>query len=342
MQGLQNLIRSIEEMAYEPEATLPASELDLLLYSPCPVKLLVKAAVDRIAEQSKARGRTLGIHIPMGCTSIDPYDPVCDETDPDKLPSVIASIGFGDFWKTEFADRFVKTGLFEAVLPEEIHPLHRRAGLVDPNGHYTLYGVTPYIFLVDLKRLGDRPVPRVWSDLFSPEYKGEIVMCGDGDDMADAVLLNLYREHGRDGMKKLAANVGAILHSAQMAQAAGTNDPNARAIFLIPYFFAVGTKQPDHVRMIWPEDGAAASPLYFLAKKSERTALADLVRFFTRGFAAIDSAATFLPVGGTLPDDLPPDATLKWIGWDFIDTHDVNRLRNQLNDEFREMQRAAL
>lgn len=341
MRGLQSLIHSIQEMGKEDDGPPPASNLDLLLYSPCPVKLAVKAHIDHIVSKYADRGKPISVHIPMGCTSIDPYDPLCLETDPENLPAVIASIGFGDFWKTDFVHRFVDAGLFEAVLPPRIHPLHEKSGLIDPDGHYTVYGVNPYIFLVDARRLGALPIPRCWEDLFDPRFRDEIVMCGDGDDMADAVVLNLYKDHGQKGMEALARNVSAIMHSSQMAKIAGSTDSAARSVFIIPYFFAAGTRQPDHVRMIWPEDGAAASPLYLLTKKSEQDRLADLLAFFTEGFASIESAAGFIPVGGKTPPELPSYAGLKWVGWRFVRENDVNGLRDELNARFRALHRAS-
>jgi len=338
MRGLQTLIHSIERMAEEADRPLPVSMLDLLLYAPCPVKLVVKEHIDRIVTAYGERGTEVAIHVPMGCTSIDPYDPLYKETDPEKLPSVIASIGFGDFWRREFVDRFVLTGLFEAVLPARINPLYEKAGMIDPRGHYTIYGATPYIFLVDTKRLGELPVPRMWEDLLDPRYRGEIVMCGDGDDMADAVVLNMYREHGIEGVQKLAENVKGLMHSSTMAKTAGSADPEAGAIFIIPYFFAVSTKQPVHVQVVWPEDGAAASPLYFLAKKGDRGRLGDLLSFFTEGFSTIESASCFIPIGGTA-SGLPANAALKWVGWRFIEENDINSLRDELNASFRAMQR---
>ena len=60
-----------------------------------------------------AQNPALTTHIPMGCTSVDPYDPLYMETDAAKLPAVIASIGYGDFWRGEFVRRFVQMGVFE-------------------------------------------------------------------------------------------------------------------------------------------------------------------------------------------------------------------------------------
>jgi ABC-type Fe3+ transport system substrate-binding protein len=339
MQELQKLIHSIVRMGDEPDL-LPPSKVDLLLYAPCPVKLAVKDQVDRIVEEMRERGEDVSVHIPMGCTSIDPYNPLYRETDPDRLPAIIASIGFGDFWRQEFVERFVRRGMFEAVLPALINPMIERAGMIDPRGCYTIYGATPYIFLVDSNRLGRLPVPRTWGDLLDPRYRMEIVLCGDGDDLADAVILNIYKERGIEGLRQLAGNVKGIMHSSKMAMIAGSADPEAAAVFIIPAFFAESTKRQPHVRVIWPEDGAAASPLYFLAGKGERERLAKLISFFTEGFAKIESASWFVPLGRTDLTGFPPHAGLKWVGWDFIETNDVNSLRDELNASFRLMQRA--
>jgi len=119
-QLMASVIQSGQEDNPEP------SDLDLLLYSPCPVKLAVKGFLDAVTQEYEEAGDRLRIHIPMGCTSVDPYDPLHLETDPDKLPGIIASIGFGGFFRKGFAERFVNKGLFEAVLPERIHPCTRR------------------------------------------------------------------------------------------------------------------------------------------------------------------------------------------------------------------------
>lgn len=339
MYELQRLMGSIRLMGAKARVQ-PWFRTDLLLYSPCPVKLAVKESLDAIAAARAERGaEEVVIHIPMGCTSIDPFDPIYMEKNPDKLPSIIASIGFGDFWKKEFADHFVDTGLFEAVLPARINPLHEEAGMIDPEGRYTIYGSTPYIFMVDENLLGGLPIPRAWEDILHPRYKGRVIMCGDGDDMADAVLLNIFKAHGEEGVRRLAENSRSLMHSSVMAMVAGSADPNAGAIYIIPAFFAESGKRPAHVRVVWPDDGAAASPLYFLAKKSEKERLADVIEFFTEGFAKMDSAAWFTPIGRTDNSNLPANAKLKWVGWEFIKNNDINKLRDGLNASFRTMQK---
>lgn len=341
MKSLDDLMSSIRDMAREDAPALPQDPVDLLLYAPCPVKLVVRDAVEGLARGYAARGQRLTHHIPMGCTSVDPYDPIRRETDPARLPAVIGSIGFGDFWSREFADRFVRTGLFKSAPAATLSPLHQRAGLADPRGWYTVYGVTPYIFMADTRRLGGLPLPRRWEDLLHPRYKGEVVMCGDGDDMADAVVLTIYKEFGMSGLEALAANSRGLMHSSSMVKSVGTSEERAGGIYVIPAFFAGSTRQPEHVRILWPEDGAAASPLYFLAQKSQHERLAPLLAFFASGFASIESAGWFAPMDGSRPSPLPPEASLKWVGWDYVEDNDVNALRDKLNALFRTMVRKA-
>lgn len=331
MKRLDHLIQSMQQGDDAPAM----SRVDLLLYAPCPVKLVVKERIEAIAA---ATTPPLATHIPMGCTSVDPYDPLYMETDVEKLPAVIASIGYGDFWREEFVGRFVREGVFQSVRPHVLNPLYAEAGLEDPSGAYTIYGVTPYIFLVDHQKLGDLPAPRRWADLLDERYRGQIVMCGDGDDMADAVLLNQYKDFGERGVTALAANVKSFMHSSRMAKVCGTAAPDAGGIFIIPLFFAESTKLPDHVSVVWPEDGAAASPLYLLAKKSEAARMAPVLDFFANGFGGIDSATWFVPVDGSRPSRLPEHARLKWVGWDFVRKNDVNSLRDVLALKFRGLQ----
>ena len=336
MKALDELMISLRSMGKEDKVELPKKPVDLLLYAPCPVKLTVKDHIDRILANYTARGVTVTAHIPMGCTSIDPYDPICWEEDPDKLPSVIASIGFGDFWRRDFVNKHVRAGVFAAALPAKVNPLHEQAGLVDPRGAYTVYGVTPYVFMADIRRLGGRPVPRTWEDLLHPRYRKEVVMCGDGDDMADAVVLNLYKDFGMDGLQALADNTKGLMHSSSMVKSIGTASEEAGAIYVIPAFFAESTRHPGHIVVVWPEDGAAASPLYFLAQKSAHVRLAELIGFFSSGFASIESAAWFAPMDGSAPGRLSAQARLKWVGWDFIEKNDIHALRDMVNARFRD------
>ena len=127
------------------------------------------------------------------------------------------------------------------------------------------------------------------------------------------------------------------MHSSRMAKIAGSTETDAEAIFIIPWFFAESGRHPSFVSVIWPEDGAASSPLYFLARESEHQRLAEVIRFFTEIFPTLESSWTFAPLGFTDTSQIPSEASLKWIGWDYIREHDINTLRDQLGIRFRSL-----
>jgi ABC-type Fe3+ transport system substrate-binding protein len=91
------------------------------------------------------------------------------------------------------------------------------------------------------------------------------------------------------------------------------------------------------MEVIWPKDGTAASPIYFLAKKDARPRIDKILEFFIKGFGEIPSAQWFLPLGGPLPPTHSPENTIKWVGWDFIYDNDITVLRDELNGTFRKL-----
>ena len=94
-----------------------------------------------------------------------------------------------------------------------VHPAAAAAGLVDPAGLFTVFAVIPWVFLIDHRKLGARPMPRRWEDLLDPVYHDQSVFGGwrrpsDGTspDCNDFLLLTLYRRFGAAGLRAFAAN----------------------------------------------------------------------------------------------------------------------------------------
>lgn len=54
--------------------------------------------------------------------------------------------------------------------------------LKDPKGHYSMIGVVPAVFLVNLKDIGNRKIPRTWEDILSEEFENRVSLpVGDFD-----------------------------------------------------------------------------------------------------------------------------------------------------------------
>ena len=310
--------------------------LHFLGYSACAFKHTFRDGLDKVLEDyRRATGISLNCHVPLGCGSGDEYDSVWKASCIEDFPDVVASLGFGDFFRKEFVERFMAKGFFKSAWDGPLNRIFEDAGFRDPDGWYTVYSVMPYVMLVDKKRLGDTPVPKQWSDLLGPQFRGRIIINGTGDKVAEVPLLYFYKEHGEEGLSRLAANVSAAWHSAQMAKAAGSADLSGAAVYIIPWFFASVCRRKEAVSVVWPEDGAFTSPLYLLAKKEKYEDLAPVIDYVTGAELGRKSAHSCLPSLNPLVDvNLPEGASFKWLGWDYVKSHDVAELKDQAHELF--------
>jgi ABC-type Fe3+ transport system substrate-binding protein len=310
----------------ENEDGLPR-RLDFLGYAGCPVRA-------ELRRRLHARLRTLAPapawFIPGGCHGDEPYAALWQTTDPAALPALIADTGFGDFNRPTFVKNFLSdTRTFAPQPADAIRPEFHDAGLVDPLGLHRVYGANIEVILVDKKNLGERPLPRCWEDLLHPRFRDAIVVSGSPDDLFEGLLFAFYNDFGEDGLTALGANVHAFMHPAEMAKTCGSGNPRGGAIYLLPAFFAASIPHRENSHIVWPEDGAYLSPQYFLRRHGDNPA-ADLVADYLCGeeWAAHLAKIGFAPARTSAP--LLP-GKLRWLGWDFVRTHDIEALRAPLN-----------
>lgn len=309
--------------------------LHFLGYSACAFKHTFRDGLNKVLDDYRmATGTGLNCHVPLGCAGGDIYDSVWKADCIDDFPDIVASLGFGDFFRKDFRDRFVAKNFFKSVWDGPLNRTFEDAGFRDPEGCYTVYAVMPYVMLVDRKRLGEIPVPEQWSDLLGGQFKDRIIINGAGDKVAETPLLYFYKEHGKKGLSRLAANVCAAWHSAQMAKTAGS-DRSGAAVYIVPWFFAGLCRRTEAVSIVWPRDGALASPLYLLAKKDTHIDLAPVIDYVTGAELGRKSAQSFLPSLNPLVDNnLPEGASFKWIGWDYLKSHDAAEQKDRAHEFF--------
>jgi ABC-type Fe3+ transport system substrate-binding protein len=202
-------------------------------------------------------------------------------------------------------------------------------------GYYFLLAINPLVIVVDHTRLEGRPTPLRWSDLLLPHYHQQIVMRAQKDIFCETVLFSFYKEFRIDGIKQLARNVRIGCHPAEMTKHVGSTKPDWPAISLMPYFFAKTIRNSDKMTIIWPFDGAIASPITMMV---QRTALPDfqlVIDFLTGSVMAKlwSNAFFFPPFAGSSPS-IENNRRLKWLGWDFIHSIDAHELFEHLNDVF--------
>lgn len=249
----------------------------------------------------------------------------------DDLPDVVVSSDFNAFFHRRFYTRFVQKKCFATVM-EGINtsPVFQNAGITDPEGHYGILCVNPLIMVADRRACGDRPLPKTWKDLLDPVWKRSITLRGNEHFFCHAVLLPVYKEYGPGAVKALASNIYDGRHPSQMVKTAGSG--KSAALYVMPYFFAKKIPAGKPVSLIWPEDGALASPVTLLVKSSKADELRHVTDYLMgEKLAKVFAGAGFPSFHPAVNDDLPPDAGLKWVGWDYIRGNDIEQQNEEID-----------
>lgn len=251
----------------------------------------------------------------------------------DQLPDVMISSDFNAFYHHYFLERFVQPGHFIDVMPYAPNDRFAKAGITDPHHQFTILCVNPLIVVADLLKVGDRPLPRRWEDLLDSKWHRSITLRGNSRFFCHAVLLPLFKEHGIAAMRALAYNVLDGRHPAEMVKTAGGG--RSAALYVMPDFFA--RKIPSHkaIQLIWPEDGALASPVTLLVKKKKAHLLKPITDYLlSEAMAQVFNGARFPTPYPGIDTGLPANADLKWLGWDYIRANDIEKTNAEIDAAF--------
>jgi iron(III) transport system substrate-binding protein len=116
------------------------------------------------------------------------------------------------------------------------------------------------VLMVNEKQLKGLPVPKTWSDLMKPEWKGKFAIT-DPSKSATAYLLvyGLLKQFGRDGLEKIAAN--AVVTSSSGTTYKGTAMGEYAVGLTIEYaaqeYVAGGQKE---IKLVYPSEGSYLAP----------------------------------------------------------------------------------
>lgn len=314
--------------------------LNLLALLPCPVKVPIEQAFEEhLATLPTGRAAALRCQL-EGNANLERayYSTVEQITELDHFPDIIISPGFNSFFEQPFVERFITTNQFVSVNNYAGDRHLSALGVCDPTKHYTMLAMNLLVPVVDLERLGNRPVPACWADLLKPEYENSLAIRGHKDGtFCETLLLTIYKDNGVAGLRSLGKNVRYGWHPSQMVKAALSSSPEAPAISVMPLFFAKNLQGKARYRVVWPEDGALISPVTMLVKQAKREELSDLLEFLAGPqVASIFSGAFFPSVHPEVDNQLPEQACFKWIGWEYIINNDIKKLIATINLAFRQ------
>lgn len=293
---------------------------------PCPVRVPLLEQFDAFVEKSEydieydLKAASHGLEWLKGT--------VRNESDYNNLADIYLSAGFDLFFDENLMGKFKKANVFKDAVKYKDYN-NEFENLRDPSGDYSILAVVPAVFLVNSKELNGREIPKTWADLLKPEFEKSVSLPVSDFDLFNAILLNIYKLYGDEGVKKLGKSLIQNLHPAQMVKS-DRMTVNRPTVTIMPYFFTRMTKDGGTMIPVWPEDGAIISPVFMLTKREKVDKMHDLIDFFSsKAVGEILSHKGFFPsVNPEVVNGTPEGKKYLWIGWDYIYN---NNLQEQMH-----------
>ncbi|HOW22423.1 MAG TPA: ABC transporter substrate-binding protein [Sedimentibacter sp.] len=301
---------------------------------PCPVKVpLLETFENWLAEQDfdfnldyELKAASMGI------------DWIKDEMkNSEKIPDLFISAGFDLFFDRNLLGKYKSDNLFEDISGiEKYNDDFLEYDLKDPSGQYSMLGVVPAVFLVNRDELKGRKIPESWEELLSGEFENNVSLPISDFDLFNALLLNIYKLYGEEGIRKLAGIFQKNMHPSEMVKSHMKRE--RPAITIMPYFFTWMVREGSPMVLVWPKDGAIISPIFMLTKKETKNKTKALADFF-----ASKEAGEILSHKGKMPsvnpevdNRIPKENKYIWLGWDFIKGNDISDLIKKCENIFNE------
>ncbi|HOT21183.1 MAG TPA: ABC transporter substrate-binding protein, partial [Sedimentibacter sp.] len=243
------------------------------------------------------------------------------------VPDLFISAGFDLFFDKNLLGKYKSENLFEDITGiQKYNDDFSEYNLEDPSCQYSMLGIVPAVFLVNKDELKGRKIPQSWEELMSGEFENNVSLPISDFDLFNALLLNIYRLYGEEGIRKLARIFQKNMHPSEMIKSHMKRE--RPAITIMPYFFTWMVREGSPMELVWPKDGAIISPIFMLTKKETKDKTKTIADFF-----ASKEAGEILSHKGKMPsvnpevdNQIPKENKYIWLGWDFIKENDISNL----------------
>ena len=302
---------------------------------PCPVRIPLLEAFKDFEEESSMK---INYDLKAASSGLDWLkDSIQGDSGEEQLSDIFISAGFDLFFEDQLMGKFKKNKVFKDISGlQEYNKDFSDLSLRDPNGDYSMIAVVPAVFLVNTEELGDRPFPKTWEDILRPEFEKSVSLPVSDFDLFNAILLNIHKKFGDDGVKKLGRSLLQSLHPAQMVKSDKLKVEKP-AVTIMPYFFTKMTGNGGPMVAQWPEDGAIISPIFMLTKRSKEEELKKISEFFSSEKVAkiLSHQGLFPSVNPNIDNHLEGKKFI-WLGWDYIYSNDIGKLIATCENLFEE------
>lgn len=331
---INNLIKNdeVDSSLIENEKKKEA-EIKLTGILPCPVRIPLLEGLEKWLENTNNKDI---VDYELKAASMG-VDWLKDSMLEENLSDIFLSAGFDLFFDDRYMNQFKKKKFFKDLIKSDKYNKdfdNEYLSLRDPDGDYSIIGVVPAVFLINDDILKNKKVPTSWKDLISGEYDNSVSLPIGDFDLFNAILLNIYKNFGIDGVRRLGKTLLKSMHPSQMVKSHTHNVQPA--ITIMPYFFTKMAKFGGPMNAVWPSDGAIISPIFMLTKAEKEEKLSDIANFFgSKEVGEILSHTGLFPsTNPQVDNNIPKENKYMWIGWDFIKNNDIGSILQTCLREF--------
>ncbi|BDU51107.1 ABC transporter substrate-binding protein [Haliovirga abyssi] len=302
---------------------------------PCPVRVPMLNAFEKFIANKPELKNSINYELKAASMGLDWLKEDLKNGSEKDLSDIFISAGFDLFFEDELMGQYKKSGVFKDITGLKEYN-KEFTDLKDPKGEYSMIGVVPAVFLINKEALNGKKVPESWEDLLSEDYANSVSLPVSDFDLFNAILINVYKNFGMDGVRKLARNLHQSLHPAQMVKSYVKPEPPL--ITVMPYFFTKTINERSPMKYVWPSDGAIISPIFMLTKAKKEDELKEIAEFFSS-----KEVGEVLSHQGLFPSINPDvkngteDKKYMWIGWDYIAENNIGELLKKCEIEFKKV-----
>lgn len=312
------------------------NEITMTGLLPCPIRIPMLEGMKKFLENNK--DIDLNYDLKAASYGLDWLkDDVIKANHPEKLADIFISAGFDLFFEDELMGKFKKENIFKDItgIKEYNKDFNNELiSLKDPEGDYSMLGVVPAVFLVNKDELRGREIPKTWEDLLKPEFEKSVSLPISDFDLFNSILINLYKKYGKEAVTKLGKSLLQNLHPSQMVKSDKFKE-NVPAVTIMPYFFTKMIKDNSSMTAVWPEDGAAISPIFMLTKKDKEDKLKKVAEFLSgKEIGTIMSHQGLFPTVNPEVDNNIEGKKFLWVGWDYIHKNNIGEILRECKELF--------
>ncbi len=317
------------------DKTEKAGAINIIGLLPCPVRIPLLDRFTTLSNLDKINHNLKAASEGLDWLKEEVKQAKCE----DDLADIYISAGFDLFFENDLMKKFKDQKVFEDYfkdVPYNNDFENEYLKLRDPSGDYSMLGVVPAVFLVNTKVLGDRPIPKTWEDLLDPMFENSVSLPVSDFDLFNAILIHLHKDYGMEGIAKLGRSMIKSMHPAEMVKSERRSRVRP-AISIMPYFFTRMALPGSVMTAVWPEDGAIISPIFMLTKSSKKAELMEIAEMFTSVETGeiLSHKGLFPSINHDVDNNLM-DKKFKWVGWDYIDAHDLGKIIEEAMKVFEE------